>query len=135
MRADRIAPESAQEITPHDPAVQLRVLINRNLSAGSLFAFALGFALYGGVFALPQFLQNVQSHTAEQTGLLLLPGGLATGLMMGVVGVLTRQVDARLLIGVGMGLVGLSMFQLQLRLTPTTPDQALFWPMILRGRG
>src|SRR5712692_5734551 len=57
MRADRIAPESAQEITPHNPAVQLRVLINRNLSAGSLFAFELGFALYGGVFALPQFLQ------------------------------------------------------------------------------
>jgi DHA2 family multidrug resistance protein len=118
-----------------NPAVNFRVLTNRNLAAGAIFAFTLGFILYGGVFVLPQFLQTVQSHTAEQTGILLFPGGLATGLMMPVVGVLVRRLDARLLIGAGMCLVITSMFQFASRLTPATPDGAIFWPLALRGAG
>jgi MFS transporter, DHA2 family, multidrug resistance protein len=117
------------------PAVNLRVLANRNLAAGAVYGFTLGFSLYGGVFVLPQFLQNLQTHTAEQTGMLLFPGGLATALMMPVVGLLTRRLDARLLMSVGLCLVITSMFQFASRLTLTTADGAIFWPLALRGAG
>ncbi len=116
-----------------NPAVNLRVVRNRNLAAGTIYAFALGFVLYGGVFVLPQFLQNVQSHTAEQTGLILMPGGLASAFMMPVVGQLVNRVDKRWIIGTGMVIFVLSMFQFNARLTMTTPDQTLYWPLILRG--
>jgi DHA2 family multidrug resistance protein len=117
----------------HNPAVRLNILANRNLLGGSIFAFALGFMLYGAIFALPPFLQNVEGRTAAQTGLLLLPGGLATGVMMPIIGSLVRRVDARLMIGTGMSILAIAMFQFQFRITPTTPDSALYLPLVLRG--
>ena len=48
--------------------------------------FVLGLVLYGGIFVLPQFLQNVQHHTAEQSGLLLMPGGLGSTMKVLIVG-------------------------------------------------
>ncbi|HZT41331.1 MAG TPA: DHA2 family efflux MFS transporter permease subunit [Chthonomonadaceae bacterium] len=115
------------------PAVNLHVVTNRNLAAGTVYAFALGLVLYGGVFVLPQFLQNVQSHTAEQSGLLLMPGGLASACMMPVVGQLSNRVDKRLMIGVGMILFVISMYMFAGRLNLDMPDTAMFWPLAVRG--
>lgn len=119
--------------TNKNPAVNLRVVKDRNLAAGSLYAFAFGFLLYGAVFVLPQFLQNVQTHTAEQAGLLLMPGGLAAAAMMPFVGGLSNRVDTRYMIMVGAIFFFLSMKMFADRLTPTLSDSAMFWPMIIRG--
>ncbi|MDE2126281.1 MAG: DHA2 family efflux MFS transporter permease subunit [Armatimonadetes bacterium] len=117
------------------PAVDLRVLKNRNMAAGTVFAFALGFALYGGVFALPQFFQNVQGYTAEKTGLLLMPGGLASAAMMPVVGQLSNRMDKRRLIFIGNLIFIMAMYQFAVRITLTAPANSMYWPLILRGSG
>jgi DHA2 family multidrug resistance protein len=117
------------------PAVNLRVITNRNLAAGTLYAFAYGFSLYGGVFVIPQFLQSVQGHTAQQTGLLLLPSGLATAGIFILVGILVNRVDTRLLIGAGACMLTLAMLEFHQRLTLTTPDEDYFFPLVLRGIG
>ena len=125
------------ELRPQNenPAVNLRVLKNRNLLAGTIYTFVLGFALYGVVFIIPQFMQNVQSHTAEQAGLLLMPGGLASAAMMPIVGKLTGKIDSRWLIGTGMVIFIGSMFQFANRLTFNMPNEAYYWPLVLRGAG
>ena len=125
------------ELHPNNknPAVDLRIARNANLVAGSLAAFSLGFVLYGSVFALPQFLQTLQAHTAEQTGILLIPGGLATAFMMPIVGRYVSRVDARILVGAGICLVSASVFVFADRFTTTAPESAFFWPLILRGMG
>lgn len=115
------------------PAVNLRVVTNRNLAAGTIYAFALGLVLYGGVFVLPQFLQNVQHHTAEESGLILMPGGLASAAMMPVIGQLVNRVDKRLIIGFGMCLFVYSMYLFSARLSLDMPDQAIYWPLMVRG--
>ena len=117
------------------PAVNLHVLTNRNLAAGTLMGFALGFSLYGGVFILPQFLQTVQHHTASQAGLLLMPGGIATACMMPIVGQLSNRIDKRWLIAAGAGIFIASMLLFSTRLTLTMPDSAMMMPLILRGAG
>jgi MFS transporter, DHA2 family, multidrug resistance protein len=117
------------------PAVNLRVITNRNLAAGTLYAFAFGFSVYGGIFVTPQFLQSVQGHTAEQAGLLLFPSGLAAAGIFILVGLLVNTVDTRLLIGAGAGALTLAMLELHGRLTLTTPDEAYFVPLVLRGMG
>lgn len=118
-----------------NPAVNLRILKNRNVASGTIFAFALGFVLYGAIFALPQFLQNVQSHTPAQAGLLLMPGGLASMAMMPIIARTVNRVDKRLIIFAGMGMVVLSMLQFRSIFTLTTPDETIYWPLILRGAG
>jgi DHA2 family multidrug resistance protein len=117
------------------PAVNLHVITNRNLAAGTLYGFAFGFSLYGGVFVIPQFLQSVQGHTAEQAGLLLFPSGVAAACIFILVGILVNTVDTRLLIGLGACVLTFSMWELNGRLTLTTPDEAYFVPLVLRGMG
>jgi len=118
-----------------NPAVDLRVLKNRNLAAGTFAGAMLGFVLYGSVFALPQFFQVIQSHTAEQTGILLIPGGLATIFILPAVGQLVNRIDTRFMVGLGMVLVAVSLWQFSSRFTLDTPDSEFFWPLILRGLG
>ncbi len=117
------------------PAVNLRVIANRNLAAGALYGFAFGFSLYGGVFVIPQFLQSVQGHTAEQAGLLLLPGGLAAAGIFMLVGLVVNRVDTRILIGLGACVLTYSMLRMRWDLTLTTPDEAYLMPLIIRGAG
>ena len=58
--------------------VDLRLLKNRNLSLGSLLVLVVGYGLFTSVLLYPLFAQRVVGLTATQTGLLLIPGGLAT---------------------------------------------------------
>src|SRR5262249_42720273 len=62
------------------PVVNFRVLKHRNLSAALFLFVVLGFGLYGGVFLFPLFAQNILHFTPTITGIVLLPGGIATGI-------------------------------------------------------
>ncbi len=117
--------------TPH-PAVNLRILKNRGFTAGTVFAAVLGFGLYGGTFVLPIFLQEMRRYTAQQTGLILLPGALATAVMMPVVGKMVSRFSARSLVAIGAVAFGVSMLMLG-GITMQTGPEHLFWPLIIRG--
>lgn len=119
--------------TPH-PAVDLRVLKHRSVAAGSLFSAVLGMGLYGAVFVIPIFAQSFLHLTAQQTGMLLLPGALASAAMMPIMGKLASKYDARILIAAGALVVVFSMVVLG-GMSPTTGEPDLFWPLILRGAG
>src|SRR5438067_3114838 len=122
----------AWELRASQPIVNLRVLKNRGLSAGVAFGAVLAFGLYGGVCILPIFLQQVRGYTAEQTGWILFPGGIATALMMPVVGKLVGRFPARNL--VALGAVGFAATMWMLRdLTTDSGPQQIFWPYVLRG--
>ena len=67
-RRRRSSPSSGTSCAPRDPIVDLRILKNRQLAVGVVFAVVLGFALYASVFALPVFLQNLLGYSAWDTG-------------------------------------------------------------------
>ena len=117
------------------PAVNLRVLKFRNLAVASIYMFSFGFMLYGFVFILPQFLQSVQHFTAEQSGFILLPSGLAAACMMPIVGQLSNRVDKRWLIGIGMVLLIVALLLFYHLLAPQTPADSFLLPLIFRGAG
>jgi DHA2 family multidrug resistance protein len=122
------------ELRTTDPIVDLRILRNRQLAGGVIFAVVLGFALYASVFALPVFLQNLLGYSAWDTGRVILPGALASAFTMAAMGRLSPRLDARLLITIGVLLFLWSM-GLHARLTTAIGMHDLFWPMILRGVG
>jgi DHA2 family multidrug resistance protein len=118
------------------PVVNFRVLKNRQL-AGSIFLFiALGFGLYGGVFIFPLFTQNLLGFSATQTGLTLMPGGIATAVTAIICGRLLNGaeplVDARALIYLGIALFVVAMWQLG-HLTTGAGEADARWPLIVRG--
>ncbi len=114
--------------------VDLRVLRDRQLAVGVAFGAILGFALYASVFVLPVFLQNLLGYSAEDTGLVILPGALASALMMPIAGRLSDRMDARPLIVVGVLLFLWSMV-LHSHFTMALGMHDTVWPMILRGMG
>jgi DHA2 family multidrug resistance protein len=116
------------------PAVDLRVLRHKTLAAGSVYSFLVGIALYGTIFAIPIFAQQVLGYTAYQTGMLLMPGALASMVTMPIMGRIAGKIDARILIAAGTfvllcGLVSLSQISIG------TSSEDMFWPLILRGVG
>ena len=92
------------------PAVNLRVLRNRGWPRARSLRPCWGLALYGGIFILPVFLQNLRHFTAAQTGWILFPGGITTGRRCRSWGVSSRSTPARNLTAVGAFVFVLSMF-------------------------
>lgn len=120
------------ELKIEHPVINLRVLRHRGFSAGVLFGTTLGFGLYGGMFILPVFIQGIRRYTAEQSGILMLPGAIATALMMPIVGQLVGRCVARNLTAIGVVGAVVSMF-LMANLSALTGPEHLFWPLVLRG--
>ncbi|MDQ6830765.1 MAG: DHA2 family efflux MFS transporter permease subunit, partial [Gemmatimonadota bacterium] len=123
-----------REMTTDDPVIDFRVLRHRQMWVGTLLGIVMGVGLFASVFTLPVFLQNNLHMTAQQTGIVLLPGALATAVSMAVVGRLTTRVDARLLIASGALLFAMAMWQLS-RITGESGTTDFFWPLIWRGIG
>ncbi len=88
---------------PH-PFVDLRVFGSRSFAAGTLIGVVSGFGLYGLNLVLPLFFQNVLGFSAFETGNALLPGAVATAISMPIAGRLTRVLDARLEIAIGLAM-------------------------------
>jgi DHA2 family multidrug resistance protein len=123
-----------RELTVEHPAVDLRILRHPSMIGGSLFSAILGMGIYGIMFAIPVFVQDRLHYTATQSGLLQVPGALASAATMMLYGKLGKHLDSRFLIGVGALMtagVGISL----MNLNPDTGVQTLFWPLILRGVG
>jgi DHA2 family multidrug resistance protein len=123
-----------RELTIDEPVINFRVLLNRQLAAGVMIAAFLGFALYGSVFVLPVFLQGLHGWTANQTGLVILPGAMASAFTMAFVGRNAARLDARVTVPIGASLFCLAMYRLSL-LTFDAGASDVFWPLIIRGVG
>jgi len=128
------------ELSPRNkqPIVNLRVLKNRDLSAALALFLVLGFGLYGGVFIFPLFAQNILHFTPTVTGLVLMPGAIATGMSAVISGRLLngkkQLVPPRLLIVTGLFLFVASMWDLgHLTILSGEPDTRL--ALIVRGFG
>jgi MFS transporter, DHA2 family, multidrug resistance protein len=91
------------------PIVDLRLLGNRDFAVTFTLMLMLGFMLLGSTYLLPAYTQSLMGYRAVDAGLVLTPGGVASILMMPLVGRLINKVDARLLVATGLVIGGLSL--------------------------
>ncbi|MDQ6781065.1 MAG: MFS transporter, partial [Candidatus Eremiobacteraeota bacterium] len=101
-------------------------------SIGNVVGIVTGFGLFGLMLVLPLFLQIVLNFDPWQTGLVLLPGAIATALSMPIAGNLVGRIDARWSIAFGLIGSGVSAWWLG-----SFSQQAgywdIFWPRVLQG--
>ncbi len=121
-------------LVSRNPVVDFRVLRYRSLWAGSVLSIIVGIALYGALFAVPLFAQTMLGFTSEQTGMLLLPGALASAVAMPIAGKLLKVLDPRLALIGGSLMLVTSLFFLS-DLSPQTGTDNLYWPLIIRSFG
>lgn len=128
------------ELSPRNnhPVVNFRVLKNRELAASIFLFVSLGFGLYGGVFIFPLFTETILHFTPTETGLALLPGGIATGITAVICGRLLNGArplaDPRLIIAVGIGVFAWAMWDMG-HLTTAAGESDVRLALIIRGAG
>ena len=80
------------------PVLDLRLFKNRNLAVSFALMFVVGFILYATLTMIPQMLQTLMGYPAETAGFAISAGGLATLVLMPVVGILIGKMDPRYLV-------------------------------------
>src|SRR5262245_7031361 len=124
----------AIELSVEKPLVQLRLLKQRNFGVGVLANVLVGFALFGTVFILPQYLGQVQRYNAEQIGNVLAWTGLPQLLIIPLLPLLMKRFDARYIGAFGIALFAGSSF-MNLTLSFDTAGDQLLIPNIVRAVG
>ena len=124
----------AIELTVETPLVNLRLLKRRNFGIGVLANVLVGFALFGTVYILPQYLGQVQRYNAEQIGNVLAWTGLPQLLLIPLVPLLMKRYDPRYIGFLGISIFAASCF-LNVTLSPNSAGDQFWVPNIVRAVG
>ena len=98
--------------TAKNPLFDRSMFADRNFSTGLVFMGVTGVLLLAGLALLPPLLQNLYGYSVLQSGYLTAPRGIGTLISMLVAGRLTGKMDARLLVGIGVSLMGVSLWMM-----------------------
>jgi DHA2 family multidrug resistance protein len=118
----------AHMFTCNHPYIEPDLFKDRNFSVGLMLIFMVGVILLASLALLPPFLQNLMGYPVVDVGVLLAPRGIGTMMAMIIVGKLAGRFEARLVIGFGLCLTSLSMWQMTKFTTDITS-----WTVISTG--
>jgi DHA2 family multidrug resistance protein len=122
------------EFTVKNPAVNLRLFYRRNFGLGTLANMLLGFALYGSVYLLPQYLGQAQGYNSEQIGEVMAWTGLPQLLIIPFVPMLMGRFDVRVIVILGLSVFGGS-FLLNIHMSSDYSGDQFWIPNMVRAAG
>ncbi|WP_338824217.1 Multidrug export protein EmrB [Moorella humiferrea] len=120
------------ELTCPNPLLELRVFRYPAFTLANLMVVVTTIGLFGGIFYVPLFLQTVRGLGAMETGLLSMPGALASALMMPVTGRLYDRIGPRLMAVTGLAVLAGTTYLFHY-LDIVTPDRVIVTWLILRS--
>ena len=123
-----------RELVARRPAVDLRILRNSSFASATAIGGVLGMGLYGSLFLLPLFLQNLLGYSAMLSGLALMPRSLAMAVVMPIGGRFYNKLGPRVLVGLGLVVSAYSFWALG-QLTTEMGFWDIFFPQMWQGVG
>jgi DHA2 family multidrug resistance protein len=99
-------------VTAKHPLFDRSMFKDRNFATGLLFMAVTGVLLLAGLALLPPLLQNLYGYSVLQSGYLTAPRGVGTLISMLLAGRLVGKIDSRLLVGIGVTLMGVSLYMM-----------------------
>lgn len=100
------------ELMHPDPLLDLRVFKIYNFTLSQFITGVTTLAMMGGIYILPLFLQSIRGYTAMETGMILFPSAIASGLMMPISGALFDKYGAKVVTVPGLILVALATYKM-----------------------
>ncbi len=94
------------QIFRKDTLIDLSVFKDMNFLAGTAIQVIIQAVLYASIAILPQFLQSMMGYTAFLSGYSMMPRGLGSMLSMLIVANISNKVSNRLLVVIGLILIG-----------------------------
>jgi EmrB/QacA subfamily drug resistance transporter len=122
------------ELRVSDPVMDIRLFSNYTFAITNVISWSVGAFLFGALFLLPIFFENVQGHTALDTGIILIWQGLSSAVGVAIAGRLYNVFGPRPLIIAGMIAVTIGTFGITNLQIGTDPKGIQVW-LILRGLG
>lgn len=123
------------ELSIKNPAVNLKILGNRNLAFTTIFTFVVGVGLFTSVFVFPILAQRTLGFTAYETGLTLLAPTMITVVMMPIIGkTMSKGVSPIPFVVVGF-LLFAAYAWMSANLSPDVGKGDFFLPLALRAVG
>lgn len=117
-----------------EPVVHLDLFKYGTYAAGAMTSVLMGIGLFGSMFLVPLFLQNLMGFEAIESGLIMLPQGLTAGIMMPLSSIFLGKLDPRIPMVMGFLCLSGSLIG-QGFCTPDTPIHVIIYWTILRGAG
>ena len=117
------------------PVVDLRILKNPSVAAGTVLSMVIGVAALGSSYTLPQLTQGPLGFSPSLSGLLFLVRALPIMLVTLPLVFLASKIDTRILVGFGFLVVGVSSGLLGYATTPQSSFGTFVLPLILSGVG
>jgi DHA2 family multidrug resistance protein len=99
--------------TAPSPLFNRALFADRNYVVALLFMLVVGVVMFATMALLPPMLQHLFGYGVIDTGMALMPRGVGTLIAMQTAGLLVRRgVDARILVGIGFTVAGLSLWEM-----------------------
>ena len=117
-----------------EPMLDLSLFRNKAFAGVSIVAFTLSAAMFSMFLYLTLYIQNGLGYTPFETGLRFLPLTVVSFFAAAFAGRLVHNVPARVLFGIGLGLVGLGLLLMH-GITPSSDWTTLLAGMIAAGAG
>jgi MFS transporter, DHA2 family, multidrug resistance protein len=123
---------AASQMTAKKPIVRLSLMRNPNYASVIVIVSAVGAALYGISYLVPQFLGVVAGYNAEQSGAIMLLSGLPAFLIMPVLPRMLGKFDFRVLVITGLLMYAISCM-IDISLTAQSVGHDFVWSQLIRG--
>lgn len=124
----------AVELRRNNPLLELRVFRSGNFTRGIIVQWISQIAMFGTMFLVPLFLQQAKGYSPFETGLIMLPQAIASGVFMPIGGKLFDRFGARPLVIAGMAFVTISAILLS-NISADDGIIAVMLPLGLLGAG
>ncbi|HEV2653970.1 MAG TPA: MFS transporter [Ktedonobacteraceae bacterium] len=100
------------ELRTRRPLLDVRLFKDWSYTSGSIVTWTVQMSLFGSLFLLPIYLQNLRGLNAFQAGLWLLPSALITLIFQPIGGILVDRIGAKWIILVGTVALVITTFSL-----------------------
>lgn len=117
-----------------NPILDLRLFLDWNFTFSMIVIFIGTVCLFGAIFMVPLFMENLRGYTAMQTGVLMFPSAATSGLIMPIAAKLSDRFGAKPVVVAGMFILGLGTWPLMYMDMDTSYEHVMFI-MFVRGIG
>lgn len=122
------------ELLIEEPLLDLKLLKNYTFCMSNIIMNVAMLALYGGVFLMPIFLQQIKGLDSMNTGMILFPEAIATAISMVLYGKIGNKFDVRLFAVFALILIGINSYSMS-KITLDTANIEITVLLMIRGFG
>ncbi len=117
------------------PMLPLRFFRSRAFSMANLSSLLMYFGMFGSIYLLSLFLQNIQGYSPFQAGLRILPWTIAPIFVAPIAGAMSDRIGGGILMGTGLAMQAMGLAWIGLVASPSVDYAMLIVPFVLSGIG